>query len=117
MRRAFLAVHWKGRPSGLAILCQLLSAGTLVPEFDTDADYLEAELEHLGQGADHRPKDGQWKLAHGWTGGREHAAGGAGPNRAAGKSAAGGTVPVNTWRTSSRPRTGGKPAPLGALSG
>src|SRR6266571_3184245 len=49
VRRAFLAVHWKGRPSGLALLGQLLSAGTLVPEFDTDADYLEAELEHLGQ--------------------------------------------------------------------
>src|SRR2546426_1684230 len=36
LRRAFLAVHWTGRPSGLALLCQLLSAGTLVPEFDTD---------------------------------------------------------------------------------
>ncbi len=87
VRRAFLAVHWKGRPSGLAILCQLLSAGTLVPEFDTDADYLEAELEHLGQGADHRPKDGQWKLAHGWTVVREHAGGSARTYRASGKSA------------------------------
>src|SRR5213594_1021390 len=88
VRRAFLAVHWKGRPSGLALLGQLLSAGTLVPEFDTDADYLEAELEHLGQGhADHRSKDGQWKLAHGWTVVREVADGNARTYRANGKSA------------------------------
>lgn len=88
VRRAFLTVHWKGRPSGLALLGQLLSAGTLVPEFDTDADYLEAELEHLGQGAaEHRPKDGQWKLAHGWTVVREHAGGNARTYRASGKSA------------------------------
>jgi len=88
VRRAFLAVHWKGRPSGLALLGQLLSDGTLVPEFDTDADYLEAELEHLGQGhADHRSKDGQWKLAHGWTVIREVADGNARTYRANGKSA------------------------------
>src|SRR3989442_3431902 len=88
VRRAFLAVHWKGRPSGLALLGQLLSAGTLVPEVDTDADYLEAELEHLGQGhADHRSKDGQWKLAHGWTVVREAADGNARTYRANGKSA------------------------------
>ena len=88
VRRAFLAVHWKGRPSGLALLGQLLSAGTLVPEFDTDADYLEAELEHLGQGhADPRSKDGQWKLAHGWTVVREAADGNARTYRANGKSA------------------------------
>ena len=88
MRRGFLAVHWKGRPSGLALLCQLLSAGTLVPEFDTDADYLEAELEHLGQAAaEQRSKDGQWKLAHGWTVIREHDGGNARTYRASGKSA------------------------------
>src|SRR5437899_4663014 len=87
VRRAFLAVHWKGRPSGLAILCQLLSAGTLVPEFDTDADVLSAGPEHHRQGADHRPKDGQWKLAHGWTVVREHAGGSARTYRASGKSA------------------------------
>jgi len=88
VRRAFLAVHWKGRPSGLALLGQLLSAGTLVPEFDTDADYLEAELEHLGQGhAEHRSKDGEWKLAHGWTVVREAADGNARTYRASGKSA------------------------------
>src|SRR3989454_1427196 len=86
-RRALPAVHWKGRPSGFAILGQLLSAGTLVPEFDTDADYLEAELEHLGQAAEHRPKDGQWKLAHGWTVAREHAGGSTRTYRASGKSA------------------------------
>ena len=88
VRRAFLEVHWKGRPSGLALLGQLLSAGTLVPEFDTDADYLEAELEHLGLGhADHRSKDGQWKLAHGWTVVREVGDGNARTYRANGKSA------------------------------
>src|SRR5213083_2073724 len=86
--QAFLVVHWKGRPSGLALLGQLLSAGTLVPEFDTDADYLEAELEHLGQGhADHRCEDGQWKLAHGWTVVREVGDANARTYRANGKSA------------------------------
>src|SRR6266571_4195192 len=88
VRRAFLVVHWKGRPSGLALLCQLVAEGKLVPEFDTDADYLEAELEHLGQGhPDHRSKEGQWKLAHGWTVVREVAEGNVRTYRANGKSA------------------------------
>ena len=88
VRRAFLVVHWKGRPSGLALLCQLVAEGKLVPEFDTDADYLEAELEHLGQGhPDHRSKEGQWKLAHGWTVVREVAEGNVRAYHANGKSA------------------------------
>src|SRR5438876_9051806 len=49
-RKAFLAIHWKGKPSGLTLLSQLLSEGTLVPEADTDGDYLEAELDHPEKG-------------------------------------------------------------------
>jgi len=65
---AFMAVHWKGRPSGLALLAQLLSEGGLTPEAETDGDYLEGELGHIERGdPNHRPKDGRWKLGHGWT--------------------------------------------------
>src|SRR3989442_2299258 len=68
VRRAFLVVHWEGRPSGLALLCQLLSAGTLGPEVDTDADYLETEIQHLRQGAaGDRPKDVPSELSHRMT--------------------------------------------------
>jgi hypothetical protein len=71
-RKAFLAVHWKGRPSGLPLLVQLLSEGTLVPEADTDGDYLEAELDHLDRLNDgHGSKDGAWTIGHGWTVTRE----------------------------------------------
>lgn len=88
VRRAFLAVHWKGKPSGLALMCQLLSAGTFIPEVETDADYLEAELDHLDpRHADHRSKDGHWKLGHGWIVVRETAAGNVRTYRATGKSA------------------------------
>ncbi len=67
-RSAFLAVHWKGKPSGLAMLAGLLSEGAFVPEADTDADYLEAELNHIEKGdPDRRSPDGRWKLGHGWT--------------------------------------------------
>jgi len=86
-RKAFLAVHWKGKPSGLALLCQLLVDGSLVPEVDTDADYLEAELDHPDKGhADHRSKDGHWNLGHGWTVVREVADGRARTYRASAKS-------------------------------
>ena len=86
-RRAFLAVRWRGKPSGLALLCQLLSEGTLAPEVETDGDYLEAELEHLDNGhADRRPKDGQWKVGHGWTVVREVAEGNVRTYRADGTS-------------------------------
>ena len=66
--KAFLAVHWRGRPSGLALLAQLLSEGTFAPDAETDGDYLEGELGHIEKGdPNHRPKDGRWKLGHGWT--------------------------------------------------
>jgi hypothetical protein len=66
-RKAFLASHWKGKPSGLILLCQLLSKGSLVPEVDTDGDYLEAELDHPAPGLeDSKSKDGEWNLGHGW---------------------------------------------------
>ena len=66
-RKAFLTVHWKGRPSGLILLCQLLSKGSLVPEVDTDGDYLEAELDHPAPGLEESShKDGEWNLGHGW---------------------------------------------------
>lgn len=86
-RKAFLAVHWKGRPSGLILLCQLLSKGSLVPDVETDADYLEAELDHPEKAhPDRRTKDGQWILGHGWTVVREPGNGGARTYRATGKS-------------------------------
>ncbi|HYS99536.1 MAG TPA: hypothetical protein VEO20_02620 [Thermoplasmata archaeon] len=86
-RKAFLAIHWKGKPSGLTLLSQLLSEGTLVPEADTDGDYLEAELDHPEKGQpNHKAKDGQWNIGHGWTVFREIVDGGR-TYRAAGKSA------------------------------
>src|SRR6266545_3073741 len=86
-RKAFMVVHWKGKPSGLTLLCQLLSDGTLVPEADTDGDYLEAELDHPDKGhADRRAKDGQWNIGHGWTVIRERADGGVRTYRAESKS-------------------------------
>ena len=85
-RKAFLAVRWKGKPNGLALLCQLLSDGILAPEVETDCDYLEAEIDHFEKG--HRPpKDGQWKIGHGWTVVREVAPGNVRTYRAKGKSA------------------------------
>ena len=75
-RKAFLAVRWRGKPSGLPLLCQLLSEGTFVPDVETDCDYLEAELDHLGhEHSDRRPEDGQWEIGHGWTVVREVGAG------------------------------------------
>ena len=75
-REAFLAVRWKGKPSGLPLLCRILSEGTWEPEVETDGDYLEAELDHLDrEHAAGRSKDGQWKIGHGWTVVREIGAG------------------------------------------
>ena len=71
-RKAFLATHWKGRPSGLPLLAQLLSEGTWIPEVDTDGDYLEAELDHLSrQEGGHTSHEGDWTIGHGWTVTRE----------------------------------------------
>lgn len=74
--RTFRAVHWKGKPSGLILLSQLLADGTFAPDVDTDGDYLEAELDHIHEGhARRRPEDGQWKIGQGWTVVREIAEG------------------------------------------
>lgn len=71
-RKAFLAVHWKGRPSGLPLLTQVLSQGTLIPEADTDGDYIEAELDNLDpHHAGHASSVGSWTIGHGWTVTRE----------------------------------------------
>jgi hypothetical protein len=73
---AFLAVHWKGRPSGLALLAQLLADGSFLPDAETDGDYLEAELGDIEKGdPDSRPKDGRWHLGDGRTVVREIAEG------------------------------------------
>lgn len=86
-RKAFLAVHWKGRPSGLVLLCQLLAKGSLVPEVETDSDYLEAELDHPEAGAsERRTKEGEWDIGHGWTVVRELSSHRVRTYRASGKS-------------------------------
>jgi hypothetical protein len=86
-RKGFLTVAWKGRPSGLVLLCQLLSKGNWVPEVDTDGDYLEAELDHIEEAQpDRSHKEGQWDLGHGWTVTREVVVKGERSYRAAAKS-------------------------------
>jgi len=66
-RQAFLAVKWRGRPSGLPLLTSLLQKGTLTPEVATDHEYLEAELGDLVQGDPQwHPSDGSW-VTHDWT--------------------------------------------------
>lgn len=88
LRKGFLAVHWKGKPTGMALLAQLLTDGTWTPDVETDSDYLEAELDNLVKGtSESRPKDGQWKLPHGWTVVREVANGNVRTYRAQAKSA------------------------------
>ncbi len=71
-RKAFTVVHWKGRPSGLPLLAQLLSQGTWIPDVDTDGDYLEAELDHLHrQETGHPSSEGAWTIGRGWNVTRE----------------------------------------------
>lgn len=66
-RQAFLSVKWRGRPSGLPLLAQMLQKGTVAPEVATDHEYLEAELGDLAQGDPQwHPADGRW-ITHGWT--------------------------------------------------
>lgn len=87
-RKVFLAVRWRGKPSGLGLLCRLLSEGVLMPDVETDGDYLEAELDHLDKdGSERRAKDGQWNIGHGWTVVREVAPGNIRTYRADGNSA------------------------------
>jgi hypothetical protein len=47
LRVLFLAVKWRGRPAGLALVVALLSKGALSPEVATDHEYLDAELNDL----------------------------------------------------------------------
>ena len=71
-RKAFLSVHWKGKPSGLPLLCQLLSQGTWIPDAETDSDYLEAELNHLDrEHAARASSEGAWTIGQGWMVTRE----------------------------------------------
>lgn len=66
-RKAFLTVHWKGRPGGLSLLAELLTQETWTPEADTDGDYLEAELDHLAhQPGNSGSADKGWSIGHGW---------------------------------------------------
>lgn len=68
-RKAFLAVHWKGKPSGLTLLARAMSEGTFLPEVETDGDYLEAELARMaGQNEDTKPEEGKWLIGSGWNG-------------------------------------------------
>lgn len=60
-RKAFLAVKWRGRPSGLPLMASLLQKGSLTPDVATDHEYLEAELGELVQGdSQWHPPDGVW---------------------------------------------------------
>jgi hypothetical protein len=67
VRKTFLAVKWRGRPSGLPLVIALLQKGTIAPEVATDHEYLEAELGEISQGdPQFVPEGGTWKLP-GWT--------------------------------------------------
>jgi hypothetical protein len=71
VRAAFLAVRWRGRPSGLPLLVALLQKGTLAPEVVTDYEYLEAELGvWSADDPDWKPKDGRWSFRD-WAVARE----------------------------------------------
>ena len=66
-RKAFLAVRWRGRPTGLPLLVSLLQKGVLAPDVATDHEYLEAELGEMLHGDPQwHPTDGHWPL-EGWT--------------------------------------------------
>jgi hypothetical protein len=66
-RKAFLAAKWRGRPSGLPLLAQLLQKGSFAPEVATDHEYLEAELGELQQGDPQwRPENSVWHIGE-WT--------------------------------------------------
>ncbi|MCI4353544.1 MAG: hypothetical protein L3K14_09240 [Thermoplasmata archaeon] len=71
VRKAFLAVKWRGRPAGLPLLTALLQKGMIAPEVSTDHEYIEAELGELSQGdPQYVPEGGIWKFP-GWTVTRE----------------------------------------------
>ncbi len=71
LRTTFLAVKWRGRPSGLSLLVTLLAKGSIAPDVVTDHEYLEAELGELTQDDPQwRPPDGEWSF-RGWRVTRE----------------------------------------------
>lgn len=62
-RGDFLAVRWRGRPSGLLLLAHLLTDGQLSPEVATDFEYLDSELSDLEKGQPDRvPDPPRWTL-------------------------------------------------------
>ena len=65
-RVLFLAVKWRGRPSGLPLVVALLAKGSIAPEVTTDHEYIEAELGDLAEGDPaFKPENGQWNF-RGW---------------------------------------------------
>ncbi len=61
--QAFTRVKWRGKPSALPLLAELLREGKVTPEFRTDREYLEAELGDIARGdPEYRSPDGTWKL-------------------------------------------------------
>ncbi len=71
LRPLFLAVRWRGRPSGLALVVSLISKGSLSPEVLTDHEYLDAELSDLAKSdPDWKPENGEWEFS-GWKVQRE----------------------------------------------
>jgi len=61
--RTFNGVKWRGKPSALPLLAELLREGSVTPEFATDREYLEAELGDIDRGdPEYRSPDGTWKL-------------------------------------------------------
>ncbi len=66
-RKTFLAVRWRGRPTGLPLFAALLQEGSFASTVSTDHEYLEAELGDLVQarlGA--KTSDGLWTMKD-WT--------------------------------------------------
>lgn len=67
-RTTFVQTAWRGKPRGLPLLAALLRDGVLQPEYETDASYLEAELEPFAaRGGVPRSGQAAWKLPHGWS--------------------------------------------------
>ncbi len=65
-RRGFLAVRWRGRPTGLFLLASLLSEGTFSPGSSTDYEYLDSELNDLERGEpDKTPDPPRWRVGDG----------------------------------------------------
>jgi hypothetical protein len=59
--RPFLSVKWRGRPTGIIVLAQLLADKNVMPDAETDCEYLEAELGDIERGnTEYRPQNGQW---------------------------------------------------------